>query len=315
MGNQISNQRYQIHQTTNTETKTASTHKTNNSPFSRCFVGIKNCAFKLIRNAFNSVRHFFSTKSKTDETTSEVIRESLKKSRPTKERLKETTPVIGKDIETSHQKFKVSETPPISEINPKKAIELINEMSEDLKTWVIPKNSTGLTELGNAWNDRIERSKNIMGYMKFAIESCPSEIYNIKIFQYNIDDKAVGIMMMDNNHIDYIVTHIGSNSMGGALIEQAVKYSCELGYDGRVNLYALKTGIDSYRALGFIHGDEKGSSEMTLDPNKSDLWKKDSNGEWRLAKYIDKGYVVSALKPNDSTAEPHSTPACSTSHI
>jgi len=137
------------------------------------------------------------------------------------------------------------------------------------------------------WLRRVGQSSSLIDDM---IEDLDGE----EVYIYKVSGITVGCMFLapreTHVHIEYLVTHPGTDGAGGVLIERAVQRSCEMGFNGVVRLcYGNNDCKKMYEHMGF--GDFAGSANtpdnFELKPaEKSDKWQPVGGGSYQYKSNI-----------------------------
>ncbi|HYD78423.1 MAG TPA: GNAT family N-acetyltransferase [Paucimonas sp.] len=136
------------------------------------------------------------------------------------------------------------------------------------------------------WTKRINDANAVLR----AMERVTNEA--IVTLGYFAQNSPIGLLILENvdtidfAYIPLFVTHPGSETVGGALLEEAVKKSQDSGHCGRIFLRSgSPEAAKAYEKMGFERVDLEGEGdEMTLDPSKSELWH-EVEGKWQLKKF------------------------------
>jgi hypothetical protein len=194
-----------------------------------------------------------------------------------------------------------SETQPASsveEINITEAKAVLKALTEDInQNW-----SCGYRPIAYGpdcadpapWERRLMDTCSTLGEIEEFLgdEAEDTEEYGFYTCQYQ--GKPVGLMVISQDQhlpgvgIDYLVSHPGTENVGGLLIEHAVGISEYTGGMGKVYLDVMNDGAPkAYERLGFVM-DAGSATDMSLDPQSSSQWQS-TNGVWQLAKFSPKG--------------------------
>lgn len=129
---------------------------------------------------------------------------------------------------------------------------------------------------------RLEETYNVIGFMQVLDYS------DRKVYGSFVGDQPIGLMLLadySSTYVSAIVTDPGSNGTGAALIERAVNESEASGSKGHLELTTSNANADkAFAALGFTAS----GINMALDPESSDKWTRQDDGQWRLKKYLDR---------------------------
>jgi hypothetical protein len=165
-----------------------------------------------------------------------------------------------------------------------------------------------------AWNARLEATQRRVRLLSASLQRPTSR----EGFAYLIDvDTPVGLMLLGRPQVldpktgelcvevHNFVTHPGSETAGGALLERAVSYSMRYGGEGRIGLMPLdEEAAKAYRALGFVSADSPYLTPMILNPaDHLDIWAL-VDGEWRLREFLDKKLLDSLAEASPATPGP-----------
>jgi len=137
------------------------------------------------------------------------------------------------------------------------------------------------------WLTRLEQSLGL-------IEDMIDELGDEEVYVYKVGGITVGCMFLSPSdthvHIEYLVTHPGTDGAGGVLIERAVQRSCELGLNGVVRLcWANKNSKKMYEHMGFgeFAGSANTPDNFELKPaEKSDKWQPVGGGSYQYKSNI-----------------------------
>jgi hypothetical protein len=156
---------------------------------------------------------------------------------------------------------------------------LAKEFIENLEQHWMLKKAKKNTEAAT-WNDRVQSSIN------------EADVYKTKGDKhvYFVDGKAAALMVTSEElteelnaiKIKDLSAHPGAAGAGEIMIEYAVNLSDNGGKQGRISLFAAGNSGGFYEKLGFT---THNSLNFKLDPGKSELWCKLSDGLWHLKKY------------------------------
>lgn len=154
------------------------------------------------------------------------------------------------------------------------------------------------------WNDRLDDAQFIIdtassgvAIFDFIFDSGKNDSGKSNCFSYYIDNKPVGMVILEGGSDPYIsafVTHPGSEGAGGALMEYAVNFIADQApkesENVQIKLTPLKDAIGAYRQLGFIQEED----QMILNSDTLEFKEKwcKQDGKWRLAKHVDKKYIA-----------------------
>jgi hypothetical protein len=179
--------------------------------------------------------------------------------------------------------FKRHLTAPIRELSNDEYLQALDELTHDYKFW---KDGWQETEQGD-WENRFWDTDR----MVFDILKRPAfRRSDLNALAYFARGGPIGILTFkgpghpsdptDSVYVLALVTHPGTVSVGGALIEKAVAISVATNRGGKLSLQSLSpTSTKAYLALGFEdHGEFEA---MSLDPAQSAKWHQ-VNGDWRL---------------------------------
>lgn len=192
-------------------------------------------------------------------------------------------------------------TAPIKELTQEEADSALEIFKQNLISWE-PDSDLKKEEVGHGhqaqetstttpekdrWIERLRQTHHLIDHMR------DTDYPDSTFLAYYVKNQPVGMLIMEeqpqNLFITAIVTHPGSEGAGGALIEAAVNTSVKRGKDGKLELYPENENArKAYEALGFC----KLRSNMTLDPDKSDKWCRQDDGQWRIQKHQDMKYLV-----------------------
>jgi hypothetical protein len=165
------------------------------------------------------------------------------------------------------------------------AIDKLQEQFEAIRTsGQIPEGASA-----SQWNVRLGDTDTILRKMKRATYSESSHVAFA-----SASEKCNGLLMMRIDDVDpefppmitEFATLPGTKGIGGRLLEQAVQYSDKvLKCGGKIKLISVEDeAFNAFEELGFI---VQGFT-MTLDPEMSDKWAKDDQGNYRLIKHLPK---------------------------
>jgi hypothetical protein len=152
----------------------------------------------------------------------------------------------------------------------------------DKKDWKAPQRTQQ-----ERWNTRLASTDKMVN----------TEFSGAYFVGYYIDGQPIGVLAMSNfvpfPYINDLVTHPGSDTAGGILIECAVQKSVDWGNSGTLELTALdEDAAEAYKALGFVRKTlPYDPDEMILDPAKQDQIWCYLDGRWRIKKYIGKRFI------------------------
>jgi hypothetical protein len=211
--------------------------------------------------------------------------------------------IMAQTLNHSERHYQSGDVPPIRELSFEEANAAIQIMSDNMKGWDYIPQPVGSERINHIdqrdwrpdgtkrtvqerWNSRIMDTKNTL---------IPPDSDATKIFAYYVDNVPVGIMAMECSNppeILQLVTHPGSEGVGGSLLEQAVKQSLEWGDDGSVSLVPVtEDARHVYETWGFS---ATGEWSITLNPAESQgKFVQGEDGQWKLKSHFGEGYIHS----------------------
>lgn len=133
------------------------------------------------------------------------------------------------------------------------------------------------------WDSVIDPIIDLERISSVGLQAFEEEMY----FVYMLLGKPVGLASISTrrgNHgtvMSGLVTHPGTKSGGGILVEHVVNWSERAGNEGCVELIPRRGWEDSFRLKGFV---ESPSVGMKLIPRESDKWVQ-LGQEWRLKQH------------------------------
>lgn len=194
--------------------------------------------------------------------------------------------------------LRYSKRAPIFIVDSEQAMTFTEKLDQNINDWCLSPEEKDATAYQAAWNERINTSHHLLNNQKIYFFSGLYASEQIRFYVYKINDETPAGMMITSCFyegyltIERLVTHPGSMGCGGALIEEAVRYSKMQGYHGVVKLIAVddKAAL-CYLALGFKEEKEEEEDEvllLKLDPNTNEHWEKnkENDNKWSLKKYI-----------------------------
>lgn len=218
-----------------------------------------------------------------------------------------------KDLKGSHRQYQYDwiNVPPVIEVRDSGLLRsYADQMRKLIKKYDKGEYETyddndNLIEDVDNWNDRVKNAKAIL---RSIADSSKNQKYEYNLV-YRVLGWPLGILCADDDnpvHIYWLVAHPGTDNAGGTLLELAADWSESRHKGGRLDLYSYdRKSTVAYKAMGFIKEDGKYDSggRMTLDPRSAtDTWVK-AGANWKLRKYLGKGYYNLHYKPPSPTAE------------
>jgi hypothetical protein len=141
-----------------------------------------------------------------------------------------------------------------------------------------------------AWDKRVKDT----GEIAFKLVADKGSSYE-ETYVYMLTGAVAGVLVIDEDaacmHVKFLVTHPGTQLVGGALLEKAVERSCQEGYNGRLELISHSDESSAaYACLGFEALPSGKRASHQLNPANSAHWVA-AGKTFVLTKHAEKKYV------------------------
>ena len=177
--------------------------------------------------------------------------------------------------------MKIDDTESIKAVvqNFRNSVDSYSGDKDDMPVSMQPLHDDEAVRAAEGWEDRASDAIKMANSLEFEHGE------STDAFHYPLSNRqSAAVMSLEHSsgitEIKYLASHPGTAGAGQTMIETAVNESEKRGNEGRIGgLDSLDEAVSFYHSMGFSGP----QNNMSLDPEKSDLWSKDGN-EWSFNK-------------------------------